>query len=251
MLESDHENRQENETLFVFPFDHENRNALDAYEDISEKLRSLDYPLLFLSHLKNISFNISGTLGLYGKKIEEQHRFDDISADFIRLTQNDGGNKDAVYDNSLWMFNRTTGGHTYSVGFFVDANGGLIPKTHTAFCFFPTKEATGLNFIIHAPFLLTDSREGIRAGIAHNQDMVQLLSELAASSLTCLKKIGFMKKQHLIDDNIFNILPYDENAFSDIGSKKTISFKPFFTAIRAAFQDNALVPSNTPVMTGL
>ena len=62
-----------------------------------------------------------------------------------------------------------------------------------AFCFFPTKETTGLNFIIHAPFLLTDSREGILAGEAHNIRLIDLLAKLAGSTLLYLRDIGEKK----------------------------------------------------------
>ena len=244
LLEADYPGRRSEETCFVFPFDHDLRNANDSFNDISEKLRSLDYPLLFLSNIKEISFEISGVLGLYGKKVEEKRGFGSTTAEFIKLTQNDGVNRDDLYDNLLWLFSRINEkGHRYSVGFFVDPEGRLIPKAHPAFCFFPTKEVTGLNFIIHAPFLLNDSREGIRAGVQHNIDMISLLSELAADSLNCLKEIGLTKKVPLIDDNIFDIVPYDESNFTDVNSKKAISFKPFYTAMKDAFESDAIIPS--------
>ncbi|MEN6328646.1 MAG: AAA domain-containing protein [Syntrophomonas sp.] len=251
-LETDYSGRRNDETLFVFPFDHDKRSAKDAYFDISEKLRSLDYPLLFLANLKDISFEISGILGLYGKTIEETHDFDGTTAEFVRCTHNDGENRDNMYDDILWLFSRDDGeGHTYSVGFFVDAKGHLIPKKHSAFCFFPTKKGTGLNFILHAPFLLTDSREGIQAGVQHNIDMISLLSELAADSLVYLKEIGMTKKTLLIDDNIIDIIPYDESGFTEINSKKEISFKPFYTAIKQAFESETIIPSsNGYVSTG-
>ncbi len=152
-LETDYLGRKDGETVFVFPFDHDERSAEDAYSDISEKLRSLDYPLLFLSNLKDISFEISGTLGLYGKTVEETYTFDNTILEFLRLTQNDGENHDDFYDHMLWLFSRSdSNGHKYIVGFFVDGDGHLIPESHSAFCFFPTREVTGLNFILHAPF---------------------------------------------------------------------------------------------------
>lgn len=243
-VEEDYPSRRKGETVFVFPFDHDKRSPEEAYADISEKLRSLDYPLLFLSNLKDIEFEVSGILGLYGKNVEEKLYFEGTTAEFIRLTQNDGDNRDDLYDNTLWLFTRDDGNdHTYSVGYFVDGEGHLIPKTHSAFCFFPTKEVTGLNFIIHAPFLLTDSREGIRAGVQHNIDMVELLSKLAADSLTYLRDIGLSKKRLLVDDDIFDIVPYDEDGFTEVGSKKSISFKPFYSAIHEAFESEAIIPS--------
>ena len=244
-LSEDYSGRRKDETLFVFPFDHDKRSPKDSYSDISEKLRSLDYPLLFLSNLKDISFEVDGILGLYGKTVEETYTFDDVTAEFVRLTQNDDENRDELYDNLLWLFSRDDGKeHKYSVGFFVDTDGHLTPKSHTAFCFFPTKEVTGLNFIVHAPFLLTDSREGIRAGVQHNIDMIALLAELAADSLVYLRDIGQSKKVPLIDDNIFDIVPYDESGFTDVGSKKSISFKPFYTEMKEAFETEAIIPTS-------
>lgn len=243
-IDEDYPGRRNNETLFVFPFDHDKRSPEEAYADISEKLRSLDYPLLFLSSLKDIEFEVSGILGLYGKTVEEKRGFNGTIAEFVRLTQNDGENREDLYDNMLWLFTRDDGkDHAYSVGYFVDDEGHLISKMHSAFCFFPTKEVTGLNFIIHAPFLLTDSREGIRAGVQHNLDMISLLSELAADSLVYLRDIGQSKSTPLIDDNIFDIIPYDESDFGEVNSKKAISFKPFYTAIKESFTTKALIPT--------
>jgi len=243
-IDEDYPSRRSNETLFVFPFDHAKRSSEEAYADISEKLRSLDYPLLFLSNLKDIEFEVSGILGLYEKKVEEKRVYNGTTAEFVRLTQNDGENREDLYDNMLWLFTRDDGkDHAYSVGFFVDDEGHLIPKMHSAFCFFPTKESTGLNFIIHAPFLLTDSREGIRAGVQHNLDMISLLSELAADSLVFLRDIGQSKPVPLVDDNIFDIVPYNESGFGDVASKKSISFKPFYTAIKETFQSKDIIPT--------
>lgn len=243
-IDEDYPGRRKNDTIFVFPFDHDKRSPEEAYADISEKLRSLDYPLLFLSNLKYIEFEVSGILGLYEKKVEEKRVYNGTTAEFIRLTQNDGENREDLYDNMLLLFTRVDGkDHAYSVGYFVDDEGHLIPKMHSAFCFFPTKEVTGLNFIIHAPFLLTDSREGIRAGIQHNLDMISLLSDLAADSLVYLRDIGQSKAVPLIDDNIFDIVPYDESTFGDVSSKKSISFKPFYTAIKETFESEAVIPA--------
>ena len=239
-IKEDYPGRREGETVFVFPFDHDTRSPEEAFADISEKLRSLDYPLLFLPNLRTIEFEVSGTLGLYGKSVEESRSFGDTTAEFIRLTQNDGDDRDDLYDDTLWLFTRSgNNGHTYSVGYFIDAEGRLMPKTHSAFCFFPTKEVTGLNFIIHAPFLLTDSREGIRAGIQHNMDLMERLAKLSADTLVYLRDIGLSKGTPLIDDTIFDIIPYDEKKFTEVGSKKTISFKPFYTAIKEAFETEA------------
>lgn len=241
-ISEDYYGRKADETLFVFPFDHPERCADEAYEDISEKLRSLDYPLLFLTNLKDISFENLGSFGRYSKSRNEKMHFGDTVGEKITLTQNDG---DELFEDKLWLFSRKDeNGHLYSVGFFLDEKENLIPIQHAAFCFFPTKEVTSLNFIIHAPFLLTDSREGIRAGVQHNKEMIELLATLAADSLVYLRDIGQANDYPLINDDIFDIIPYDEGDFSDVNDKRKISFKPFYSAIHEKMSSEVLLPTS-------
>lgn len=241
LLESDFDGRCEDETLFVFPFDHPDRNAEAAYSDIADKLRSLSYPLLFLSRLKEIEFSFGSTIGLYGKSIEKAITYNQTIAEHICLTQNAG---DDLYDENLWLFSRLDDSQRrYSVGFFMDSDGHLKPSSKPAFCFFPTKEITGLNFIIHAPFLLTDSREGILAGVAHNDNMIQCLADLAADALEYLKDIGNGSAVRLIDDNIVSIIPVDPEKFSSPSDKSRISFLPFYHAIKQKLEKECLLPA--------
>ncbi|MBN8647955.1 MAG: ATP-binding protein [Caulobacterales bacterium] len=245
MVEKDFEGRRTEETLFVFPFNHEERAATEAFEEISYKLKSLDFPLLFLSNLKDISFDISGSFGLYGKEIVKKIDFGETTAELIKIIQNDANIPDELSEEELWMFSRRDEcGRRYSVGFFLNSTGSLVGRRLPAFCFFPTKEVTGLNFILHAPFLLTDSREGIRAGVIHNEKMISSLAELAADSFSFLKEIGLQRNTILIDDNILDIIPVNENDFNEVSDRNKISFKPFFTAIRTAFASKAILPSS-------
>ena len=249
-LTEDFPGRREDETLFVFPFDHHERDAKEAYTDISEKLKNLSYPLLFLSNLKSIEFEFNGVLGLYDKNIKETRTIDNTKAEYIVLTQNNG---DDLYDEYLWLFSRSYDrGESYkederyliySTGFFTDEKGNLIPVDKPAFCYFPTKEVTNLKFIIHAPFLLTDSREGIRAGVQHNDNMIEVLAELSADAMEYLRDIGIEKKQKLINDDIVTIIPVDADEFTDPSDKTTVSFFPFYEDIKEKFKESNLLPS--------
>ena len=237
-LDEDFPARHPDETLFVFPFDHPKRDAVQAYKDISDKLRNLSFPLLFLSSLKDIKFEFGNVNGSYGKSTKKTYSFDGITAEHICLTQNNGDNQ------NLWLFSRLDNNQSrYSVGFFLDEHGHLRPVNETAFCFFPTKEVTGLNFIIHAPFLLTDSREGIRAGVPHNDKMVKLLADLAARAIVLLREIGERESIRLIDDRVLDIIPYDPGKFSDPNNKSKISFLPFYESIRKVLEKEEILPS--------
>ncbi|AEW03641.1 superfamily I DNA/RNA helicase [Sulfobacillus acidophilus DSM 10332] len=236
-LDNDFDGRHPEETLFVLPFDHPDRSPVEAYDDIYDKLRSLVYPVLFLTNLNKISYECPGQpMGQYNKSIQTKIQFGTTVAELVNVTNR---NNDANTEEKLWLFSRTEeNGYRYSLGFLLDDEGELKRSNHAAFCFFPTKEVTGLNFMIHAPFLLTDSREGIKSGEFHNKYMINLLAKLAADGLTYLKNLG------LINDRVFEIIPYDQNKFTDVNSRDRISFKPFYTAIKERLTTDELLPSS-------
>jgi DNA polymerase III delta prime subunit len=249
-LENDLSDRQKNETVFYFPFDKqeadENGNLKmspeKAYLDILEKLKSLIYPTLFLSSLEEVKWLTEKETGEYTKKITKRTQEGNISCEKIELNQQIGLQQTK---DKLFLFSRLTEeyGLNYSIGFFLDEKNKLTPKEFTAFCFFPTKETTNLNFILHAPFLLTDSREGIHRSKEHNSNMVDLLAQLSSDSLLILKKLN------LIDDNIINIIPYKEKDFyvqdswGNLNRKNPKFFAPFYTAIKEKFETEELLPT--------
>lgn len=246
-LDDDFPGRRPEETLFVFPFDHKDRNPQETYADIAGKLKALSSPLLFLSNLLDISYEIGDIIGLYGKSIIEQREYnDDTTAENICLQQNYG---DDIVSRNLWLFTRYDNQLKYSVGFFIDDENHLIPTNEPAFCFFPTKETTGLNFLVHAPFLLTDSREGIRAGIQHNNRLIGLLAKLAGASLLHLRHIGETTSQRIINDDIFSIIPVDEDDFCELDDTSRISFLPFYAEIKKVFETERIIPTRNGFTT--
>ncbi|MDY4784097.1 AAA domain-containing protein [Pygmaiobacter massiliensis] len=246
-IDDDFPGRRPDETLFVFPFDHKDRNPQETYADIESKLKALSYPILFLTNLLDISFEIGNLVGLYGKNVIEEHEYnDDTVAEKICLMHNCG---DDIISKYLWLFTLYNNGLKYSVGFFIDEENRLLPANEPAFCFFPTKETTGLNFLIHAPFLLTDSREGIRAGIAHNNHLISLLAKLAGASLLHLRNIGEGSSNRIINDNIFSIIPIDEDAFCELDDTSRVSFMPFYTEIKRIFDTERIIPTRTGYAT--
>jgi len=217
--------RKTDETLFHFPFRKDRLQK--AYDDILEKLRTLICPTLFLSNLEEVSWKTETENGRYLKKIKQTELEGNISYEKIELLQEIGLK---ATNEILWLFKRyikEDKNHPYSIGFFLDEEGKLRKKQLYAFCFFPTKENTGLNFIVHAPFLLNDSREGIKDD-NWNKELLHKLAELAADSLLVLKGLK------LIDDNIINIIPYKQS----MGL-----FSPFYEKIKQKFQTEYLLPT--------
>ncbi len=240
LLNKDYSGRKTNETVFVFPFDRPDVSKKEAVEDIQEKLTNLIFPNLFLNNLETITYDCFGKKGLFKKKIETELTIGDITAQYIVITKGSVKKTDR-----MWLFTRSNrDNYKYSVGFFVDEDGKItVPdRQYAAFCFFPTLVTTNLNFVIHAPFLLTDNREGIMAGDEHNKNMIRGLAKLAADSIECLCLMGVESDKRIIDDNILDIIPFQENVFFPESDRSKVSFMPFFTEIRSKFQTSEILP---------
>ena len=233
-----------NETIFYFPFDRQDMPPENAYSDILEKLKNLVYPTLFLTNLEEISWKTDRENGLYRKVISERKEYENLYFEKIELIQEIGLNQNSEI---ALLFTRKIENqtHSYSIGFFLDnEKNKLFPKPLPAFCFFPTKEVTNLNFIIHGPFLLTDSREGIKKGQTDgwNEGLIAKLAQLSADSLVILRNLN------LIDDEIIKVIPYKESEFFSQNlyypfTKTSKLFAPFYNSIKSKLQTEELLPS--------
>lgn len=205
----DYPGRKPDDTLFVFPYN--NAEAKRPANDSLEKLRSLLFPTLFLNNLKTISFNSGGGVGEYCKLIESTKEFGKDNN--LTLCENIVYTKilETVESTRLLLFSRTDEeNHRYSIGFKLDANGRLETSDYKAFCFFPTMHQTNLKFLIHAPFLLTDSREMIKEFEDHNKRMVDKLSDLAHDCWLYMREMRALDGGRLLDDGVLEILPMAE-----------------------------------------
>ncbi len=244
-LEGDHPERGSMETLFVFPFDNPAVEPERAEQEIADKLAALTLPTLFLKNLQRIEYDHGSGNGRYTKTIETKLNTGSVTIERIRMWQyHFGVDGKSAPPQSFWMFTKTERIDGYdtdlSIGFAVDDKNKLAPMTYNAFCFFPTKEKTGLNFIIHAPFLLTDSREGIRANSDFNRLLIKKLAELSATALIHLKGAG------LIDDDILRIISCDPSTFTALDDRDQTSFLPFYDEIKKTFRTEEILPTAEP-----
>lgn len=274
LIDKDYNWREKDETLFVFPFNSEKMTQEEAYQDISNKLQSLSYPSMFLNNIKDIDYEFKDkrNLGMYEKRIIESKILDEnTTAEFIEYTQgktvklNDIAKQKKLKFESIepqkefsessdiiterfWKFNRkipTSNDLTCSIAFLVDEkNNQLKPIKKPAFCFFPTREDTKLNFLINAPFLLNNSRANIVAKEKHNKEMIEILSKLAGDSLVYLRDIGEKNGIRYIEDNILDItsISLSRSAF-DCNENECISFRSFYDEIIQKFKTERLLPT--------
>lgn len=238
--------RASGETLFFFPFNQISKSPEEAYTEIEDKLDSLFQPTLFLSNLQKITWKSHEKEGAYTKQVVKTEQFDNIQAELLEVSS---AESNEIKKELIWLFStgvshkQIKSYHLIYVGFFVlDQKELETGYNYEAFCFFPTKEETKLGFVIQAPFLLTDSREGIKAGEQWNVEIMQLVAKLAANSLPILKTIGEREKTYLLNDSILDLIPHKEGDFADVGNRAKISFKPFYTEILKKFQSDQVLP---------
>ena len=236
--------RNDQETCFVFPFNKKEISPQEAYDDISRKIKRLDLPMIFLNNLERISYSDQTNCGEYIEKVIETKCYDN-NIEFKRISyiRSDNFTSEAT-ESKMFLFTKiTNNNYKVAVIYFLDESNNLVPKEYDAFCFFPTKVYTGLPYAIHAPFLLTDSREGIKAGKKHNIVMINELATLAAQALEYIKKIGIEDGIEYLDANILKIIPYDRSKLASINENEQLSFAPFYDITKEFIRHNAVLPA--------
>ena len=249
-INSVNEDRLHGETLFYFPFNHKVKSSVEAYQEIEEKLDTLFQPIIFLSNLEKIDWDSLEKSGCYTKKEIAQEIHGNITATLVEVESNENSK---IVKEQIWLFSKNvikkgnTAKYKISIGFFVIDNNSKLETgyNYEAFCYFPTKEDTKLGFIIQAPFLLTDSREGIKNGEQWNISLIQVLAELSAQSLPILQNIGINNGSFLFDDSILDIIPYNASEYSSYHNNSKISFLPFLTEIKNAFATQQIIPGRS------
>lgn len=211
LIDHDHSWRKKGETLFFLPFDREELPAQKAFEIIEAKLKTLNSPILFLNHLKDISWSSEGDIveGAYRKDIVEQIQIDDILCENIIVESLGVDKKD-----NLWMFTRNVkvdnGIYPISVGYYINEKGKVDTKRRPKiFCYFPTSESLDLCIVMHAPFALVDNRQQIKREDDINSQLFDELSDLAGEALVCLCDLAVEHNKWWVDENIFDIVPLE------------------------------------------
>jgi len=105
--------------------------------------------------------------------------------------------------------------------------------------FFETQEITGLHFLIHGPFQLTDNRANIKLNDAWNAELIETIANLVGDALPDLRERGMLKR------GVLELLP---NAGDDLPAV----FAPIRSIIAKRFTTEPLIPSYTGsfVMSG-
>ncbi|KQN92154.1 hypothetical protein ASE90_05345 [Sphingomonas sp. Leaf67] len=111
--------------------------------------------------------------------------------------------------------------------------GELIPEEAPTrlMVFFETQEITGLHFLIHGPFQLTDNRANIKLDDAWNAELIETLGALVADSLAGLRDRGLLKR------GVMELLP-------NAGDELPTIFAPIRSIVAKRFTSEALIASH-------
>lgn len=242
LIEHDHPWRKKGETLFYLPFDSDKLPAQKAYSIIESKLQSLNSPILFLNHLRGISWSSENdnVEGIYMKEVEEYVEKGDVQCENI-LVKSLGNN---LTEDNLWLFTRIVeiedGLYPISVGFYINDKGRVdTQRRPKIFCYFPTSESLGFCFVMHAPFALVDNRQQIKREEEVNAEIFLELSRLAADALVLLCELSETHKKQWIDENVFDIIPLDER-YGDDDIEQEKWFNSFYNPFRTVLSNKAV-----------
>ena len=230
-------------TRFEFPFNNAKKPAGIAYEEVEDGLRDLaESTLLFLNHLQSVSWQIGDEVS--GAVLRIEH-----SENHIEVLKETNGTTTA--SSHYLRFARPVEGlgrpaqHKVAAAFALE----FLPNVESfvndvpiaqqmkiasmpgqVAVFFPAeKEASGLRFNVHAPFVPELSRASIKETPA-NAPLFRQLADLCAASMHEIKSLGLLSRDFLA------VLP---NVQDTLGGR----YEQIRDAIIAAFNDEPLMPT--------
>ena len=207
-------------TKIILPFnDPENDNS---YKQISEHLQKLkSESLLFLRNIKKIKWNTDTDSNYY---------LVEINGNKANLISKNTGEKKYFLCKKTIEIEKT---ELEIVVAYLLKDEVIAPVNDSKlFVFFPTKEATDLKFLVHAPYKTTPSRETIPFHDTQNQQITKALASLIAQGVIILKN------EKLLTVNVLSMLPIDSEHSHPIYSEA-------FAQVKSILEKEALLPTKT------
>ena len=216
ILRSDYGGRTSNETVFVFPFNNDDKLKNVAYDEIKRELLSLKHPMLFLNSIATIEWQYPGMSGSYSLKYDPDNTEQMGESEYSFFTETQIADSHVTKQGikiSRYIKDDTNNRHKYSLVFFLRDSSVEHSETYNAYCYFKTEVNPNLRFIIHAPFLITYNRETIKDD-RWNALLLQKLAEMMADSLE------FFKDKGLVNESLFRALPIYPAEYQEAGNNQ-------------------------------
>ena len=216
-----------NYTVIVLPFNHPEITAEETYTQISNRLRSLESEsLLFLRNIREIQWHTESDKGHYLSEINND------KASLISQINDQDASKDFILLNKIIEIDDSELNISVAYPLDTSENNKITPVHESKlFVFFPTNERTGLNFLVHAPYKTTPSRESIPFEDDQNQAITDELSQLISESISIVKDKG------LLDVDFLSLLPINPENDHPL-------YKAAFQKVKHTLINNSLLPTS-------
>ena len=244
-----------NETVFVFPFDHDELSAPQAFGLILDKLRLLGpRVLLFLRRIDEIAWRVESD-GEEGQYLKETRKIG--TAGNVHRTSVIG-QKNGQEEEENWIVferpvtdsnegNRVTVEIAYRTELDSDRKKeGIVSIDRSPLVvYFPTQKETRLGFLIQGPYRTTTARDNILSDSDWNQDLITHTAELVVESLQQFKKMGMLSVSALSTLPIKYIEKVDKYSYlHHRDGHYYAEFQAIYTKVREALLNEDLLPAN-------
>lgn len=230
------------DTLFEFPFNHADKNAVQAFTETANMLQSLkENVLLFLNNIKEVDWHIEGkgkgfvTRRLHNEKhIEIDYKSvtgERVASHWLRFTKpcNEDDRLHVALAFKLFIASETNSKRSNKK----TIEKQIAPIIGKLSIFFPAeKETTELKFHIHGPYASTVARDSIPDNNEGNKKLLEQTAILLAESLYEIKNMG------LLTTDFLAVLPNNEDELS-------VFYKPLQQAVINEMKKNELVPTHS------
>ena len=228
-------------TLFVFPFNHPEVKANQAFAEIASRLEAMSArTLLFLRHTQAIHWQVEdGRRGRYRRKameigqqvrqvtvIDQDERKPEVVEEWLVLEQplSLSGLDRTVRVEAAFRLHKDKGtGEERIVG---------VHDSHLV-VFFPTEKETHLGFIIQGPYRTTPARDNIPKDDDWNRQLIDQTAKLVAEALPTLR-----------DRNLLTIGLLEALPINSVDFKPESMFFPVFAQVRDALKTQDLLPTH-------
>ena len=207
------------ETLFIFPFNHVEVNAKDAFNEISKRLQGLSTRvLLFLNNITNIQWEIECEIsGMYKREVTNKEEHLKRVCVLSKTKTQDHEHKEdwLIFDRLIKKNNIPL---KVEIAFKIDRNTKdrkkakelIVPVNDACLVvFFPTEKETHLKFLIQGPYRTTPARDNIPKDDPWNIELIIETSSLIVDSLSKIKRLGLFTTEFL------NVLPINKEFFPE------------------------------------
>ncbi len=231
------------ETIFVFPFDHEELHAHRAFDLISSKLRVLGpRVLLFLRRIDEIEWIVE-TEGEKGQYLKESSTVDgcNLARRVAVIGQKNGQEKEEnwlIFERPVPIPNESCEVRV-EVGLWREPNSygkpeGIVRIDQSPLVvYFPTEKDTRLGFLLQGPYRTTPARDNIPEDDSWNKKLIAETAELVVDALRQLKQMG------LLSVSLLAALPIRMGDFPERSM-----FYPIFSRVQKALASEELLPTN-------